>query len=175
MNIVLIDDDATFRDILKRSLEKRGHRVVTSEGIHAIEMCATFGDEKPDAILLDLKMPETSGLELIPALRKRYPKVQMVMLTGYGSIATAMEAVRLGANDYLTKPAGTDRIEEALQGKKRPVEPESISAPSLGRVEWEHLQRVYIDCNQNISKAARVLGINRRSLQRKLAKYPPVK
>ncbi len=167
MKICLIDDDVVFRETLARSLRRRGHEVLAMEGNEAVEKCQEM---QPNAILLDLKMPGENGLVLVEKLRDVCVDAKMVMLTGYGSIATAMEAVKLGCSDYLTKPADTDQIEAALEG--RPRDPE-IAVPSLDRVEWEHLQRILADCNNNISQAARLLGIDRRSLQRKLAKFPP--
>jgi len=167
MKIALIDDDETFRETLARSLRRRGHEIISTDATEAAAICADF---QPDAILLDLKMPGETGLSLIPQFKITVPRAKIVMLTGYGSIATAMEAVKLGASDYLTKPADTDQIEAALEGKARDTE---IDIPSLDRVEWEHLQRILADCNNNISQAARLLGIDRRSLQRKLSKYPP--
>jgi len=168
MKILVVDDDATFRERLAFSLQKRGHEVRDDDGTHVLQAAREF---QPEAALLDLKMPEGNGLFLIPRLRELLPDLRMVILTGYGSIATAMEAVRLGAADYLTKPVDAGQIEAALSGRK-PVPPD-ISIPSLDRVEWEHLQRILADCGNNISQAARLLGIDRRSLQRKLAKYPP--
>lgn len=167
MKIALIDDDETFRETLARSLRRRGHEVQAMEGMESVTTCAAFA---PEAILLDLKMPCENGLHLLPQLREICPQAKIVMLTGYGSIATAMEAVKQGASDYITKPADTDQIEAALEGRSRDT---GIDVPTLDRVEWEHLQRILADCGNNISQAARLLGIDRRSLQRKLSKYPP--
>ncbi|MBN8709890.1 MAG: two-component system response regulator [Verrucomicrobia bacterium 61-8] len=169
MKIALIDDDEVFRETLARSLRRRHHEVIAADGGHSVEECRAF---QPDAILLDLKMPGDTGLSLIPRLKAAAPSAKIVMLTGYGSIATAMEAVKLGCADYLMKPADSDQIEAALEG--RPKSPE-VDVPTLDRVEWEHLQRILADCGNNISQAARLLGIDRRSLQRKLAKYPPAR
>ncbi len=167
MKILLIDDDSVFRETLGRSLRKRGHEVAGAESQEAVACCRHF---QPESILLDLKMPGESGLALLPQLAEIVPGARIVMLTGYGSIATALEAVRTGAHDYLTKPADADQIEAALSGRARNA---GIAVPSLDRVEWEHLQRTLADCGNNISRTARLLGIDRRSLQRKLAKYPP--
>ncbi|HRJ71126.1 MAG TPA: response regulator [Terrimicrobiaceae bacterium] len=164
---MLIDDDEVFRETLARSLRRRGHEVVAADGHGAAACCQQF---QPEAVLLDLKMPIENGLELVPQLQQAAPGARFVMLTGYGSIATALEAVKRGVSDYLTKPADTDQIEAALQGRAAAA---AVNVPSLDRVEWEHLQRILADCNNNISQAARLLGIDRRSLQRKLAKYPP--
>lgn len=169
MKIALIDDDEIFRETLARALRRRDHEIIACDGVEAVSACSAFA---PDAILLDLKMPGDNGISLIPRLKSLLPGVKIVMLTGYGSIATAMEAVKSGASDYLTKPADTDQIEAALEGRAPAA---GIDVPTLDRVEWEHLQRILSDCNHNISQAARLLGIDRRSLQRKLAKYPPAK
>lgn len=166
--ILLVDDDEVFRERLATSMRQRSYQVRTAaNSADAILVAQEF---RPDAVLIDLKMPGESGLSLIKALNEILPGVRMIVLTGYGSIATAMEAVRLGAADYLTKPSDADQIEHALSG----THPSSdLSVPSLDQVEWEHLQRVLSDCNNNISRAARILGIERRSLQRKLAKFAP--
>lgn len=169
MKIALIDDDEVFRETLGRSLTRRGHAVTTADGVSAYHRCLEF---QPEAILLDLKMPGECGLGLLPQLKESLPETRIVVLTGYGSIATAIEAVKLGASDYLTKPADAGQVETALAGSPRKVD---ICVPSLDRVEWEHLHRVLADCNNNISHAARILGIDRRSLQRKMAKYPPAR
>jgi two-component system response regulator RegA len=123
-------------------------------------------------------MPGRSGLELLQALLAIDPATKIVVLTGYGSIATAIDAVRLGATHYLPKPADADDIVAAFaRGESPPLEPPEpdYQAPSLARAEWEHINRVLSDCGGNISEAARRLGIHRRSLQRKLQKYPPTK
>jgi two-component system response regulator RegA len=121
---------------------------------------------------VDLRLKDGSGLDVVRALAEVGRGTAVVVLTGYGSIATALEAVRLGARHYLTKPAGADEILAALLGEQRPPAPPAATAPSLARVEWEHINRVLPDCGGNVSEAARLLGIHRRSLQRKLAKFP---
>jgi len=166
--ILLVDDDKVFRERLARSLSRRGYQVATAAD--AIQARSVAADFRPDFAVVDLKMPGESGLIVTRDLKALQPELRLIILTGYGSIATALEAVRMGASDYLTKPADTDEIVQALEGQ-RPVA--EVSVPSLDRVEWEHLQRVLSDCGHNISQAARLLGIDRRSLQRKLAKYPP--
>jgi two-component system response regulator RegA len=127
-------------------------------------------------VLLDLRMPGESGLEAIPRLRGLLPRARIVVLTGFGSIATAVEAVRRGATDYLTKPVDTDHIIEAFSrdpSAPRPAQVGSAAPPSLDRVEWEHIQRVLAECGGNVSRAARALGMHRRSLQRKLGRHAP--
>ena len=166
--VLLVDDDEVFRDRLARSLSRRGFEVAgAANAMQARELCQGFF---PDYAVVDLKMPEESGLVVVRDIKAVCPKSRVVVLTGYGSIATALEAVRSGAADYLTKPVDADEIIRAFEGGSQEAE---VSVPSLDRVEWEHLQRVLSDCGNNISKAARLLGIDRRSLQRKLAKYPP--
>ncbi|MDH5491913.1 MAG: response regulator, partial [Myxococcales bacterium] len=131
--------------------------------------------ESPEHALVDLRMPGRSGLELVQELHALDPTTKIVVLTGYGSIATAIEAVRLGATHYLTKPADVDEILAAFERRDLPPGelPEvPAEAPSLARVEWEHINRVLTECGGNVSQAARRLGIHRRSLQRKLSKYP---
>lgn len=171
--LLLVDDDDVFRKRLALAMRSRGYEVETAcNGAEAFELAADF---EPRFAVIDLRMPDENGLQVVEKLRGILPDLRIVMLTGYGSIATAVEAVRLGAADYLTKPADGDQIDRALQNVKPDDFAERVAdeVPSLDRVEWEHLQRVLADCNQNISQAARLLKIDRRSLQRKLKKYPP--
>jgi two-component system response regulator RegA len=126
-------------------------------------------EESPELALVDLRLPGESGLTVIRELKELDPATIVVVLTGYGSIATAVESIKLGAASYLTKPADADQIVAAFDGTQLE---ENTEVPSLARVEWEHIQRVLTDCGGNVSKAARALGIHRRSLQRKLSKYP---
>ncbi|HVY38713.1 MAG TPA: response regulator [Polyangia bacterium] len=167
--ILLVDDDEVFRERLARALRDRGHPVVTAgDGPSAL---AAAGAQKFDFAVLDLRMPGPTGLSLIGPVRETAPGVRIVVLTGYGSITSAVEALRAGAHDYLSKPVDADQVIGALTGE--PVHPAEAAAPSLARAEWEHIQRVLADCHQNISEASRRLGITRRTLQLKLKKYPP--
>jgi len=167
--ILLVDDDEVFRERLARALRDRGHPVVTAgDGPSAL---AAAGAQKFDFAVLDLRMPGPTGLSLIGPVRDAAPGVRVVVLTGYGSITSAVEALRAGAHDYLSKPVDADQVIAALTGE--PVHPAEAAAPSLARAEWEHIQRVLADCHHNISEAARRLGITRRTLQLKLKKYPP--
>lgn len=172
--ILLVDDDEVYRERLALSLRRRGYEVLTASG--AREALGLAAEQQVDAAVIDLKMPGESGLVVVAELAKSQPEAVVLVLTGYGSIASAVEAIRLGASDYMTKPADAEQIEQALRGESC-ASPAGVRAdvevPSLDRVEWEHLQRVLRDCGGNISQAARVLGIERRSLQRKLQKYPP--
>jgi two-component system response regulator RegA len=125
--------------------------------------------ESPELALVDLRLPGESGLAVVRDLKALDASTVVVVLTGYGSIATAVESIKLGAASYLTKPADADQIVAAFDGTQPP---DDAQAPSLARVEWEHIQRILADCDGNVSQAARVLGIHRRSLQRKLSKRP---
>jgi two-component system, response regulator RegA len=129
--------------------------------------------EAPEFAVVDLRMPGVSGIEVLDALRAIDPATRVLMLTGYGSIATAVEATRRGAVGYLSKPADADEVVAALTGRAVADVGADIDTPSLARAEWEHIQRVLTDCAGNVSESARRLGIHRRSLQRKLQKYPP--
>lgn len=168
--LLVVDDDEAFRTRLVRAFRDRGYDavgVVDHDGA-----MAAASQQTPERAVVDLRLPGKSGLEVVRGLKALDPTTDIVVLTGYGSIATAMESVQLGARTYLTKPADADQILTAF-GEDTPspaVEP--VSVPSLARVEWEHINRVLSDCGGNISQAARLLGIHRRSLQRKLSKYP---
>ena len=176
-SILIVDDDEVYRNRLARAFVDRGYEVRTAQDYDSAVALATT--DSPELAVVDLKMPGKSGLELIKALVEIDPATKTVVLTGYGSIATAIDAVRLGATYYLSKPADADDIINAFaRGEAPPLEPPAsesgdYKAPSLARAEWEHINRVLSDCGGNISEAARRLGIHRRSLQRKLQKYPP--
>ena len=169
--LLIVDDDAVFRDRLARALAGRGFAPRTAADVTSALALAQSGPVS--AAIIDLNMPGGSGLTLIPPLRQLYPEARLIVLTGYGSIANALHAVRLGADDYLTKPADADQLAAALRGEPRDPSGRPASVPSLDRLEWEHIQRVLADTQGNISESARLLGIDRRSLQRKLAKFPP--
>ena len=173
--ILLVDDEAHFRDRLARALERRGHQVLAAGGYD--EAMAVLDRERPEFAVVDLRMPGPSGLELVKAALALRPHLQILVLTGYGSIATATEAIRLGAVNYLSKPADADEILAAFSPAAAvPIEEatEDISTPSLARAEWEHINRVLTDCGGNISEAAKRLQLHRRTLQRKLGKFPPL-
>ena len=165
--MLIVDDDVAFRERLVRAMRDRGYDAV-GVGDHAAAV-RVASNETPELAVVDLRLAGDSGQAVIRDLRQLDPSTVIVVLTGYGSIATAVESIKLGAASYLTKPADADQIIAALHGKQPPDETE---IPSLARVEWEHIQRVLADCGGNVSQAARVLGIHRRSLQRKLAKAP---
>jgi two-component system response regulator RegA len=174
-SILIVDDDAVLRERLARALQDRGLEVRTAANYE--EAVDAARQESTELALVDLKMPGRSGLELVKALKEIDPATRVVVLTGYGSIATAMDAVRLGAAHYISKPADADDVLTAFgRSEEAPAAtaPDFV-APSLARAEWEHINRVLSDCDGNISEAARRLGIHRRSLQRKLQKYPPAR
>lgn len=174
--ILLVDDEELFRERLAKAFSQRDFMVFTAGGFD--EALGIIGKHKPNLAVIDLKMPGKSGLELIAAAKSINPEMQMVVLTGYGSIATATEAVRLGALYYLPKPADVDDILGAFARNPElalEVAQDEFAAPSLARAEWEHINRVLTDCEGNISLAAKKLHLHRRTLQRKLQKYPPNK
>ena len=172
--ILVVDDDAIFRTRLTRAFQARGYE--TCEAGDVDSAMAVARAQKPGRALVDLRMAGQSGLELIPHLAELDPEMQIVVLTGYGSIATAVEAVRRGAIDYLNKPVDAEQILAAFErdGQEPAAPAPAEGPPSLAKVEWEHIQRTLADCGGNISEAARRLGIHRRSLQRKLSKLPPL-
>lgn len=165
--LLLVDDDEAFRTRLARALADRGFAVSTAQGF---EDALAKAAETPEYAVVDLRMPGRSGLELLKALRERDPNTRVLVLTGYGSIPTAVEATRAGAVGYLSKPADADEVVRALTGQESSG---AIETPTLARAEWEYIHRVLADSGDNVSEAARRLGIHRRSLQRKLQKYPP--
>jgi two-component system response regulator RegA len=167
--ILIVDDDEPFRVAMRNAFLRRGYEVSLAGS--ADEAQALLQREAPDYAVVDLRMPGPSGLEVVRALRALSDPPQVVVLTGYGTIGTAVEAIRLGAINYLNKPADADEVEAALLGKRPP--PPVDEVPSLDRQEWEYLNRILADCNGNISEAARRLKMHRRTLQRKLQKHPP--
>ena len=169
--MLIVEDDAVLRGRLARAFRERGFEVrEAADGEAALQLARA---EPPEQAVVDLRMPGLSGLDVVQGLKEADPATAVVVLTGYGSIATALEAVRLGATHYLTKPADADEILAAFnRGSAPQPAPDGAPPASLARVEWEHINRVLSDCGGNVSQAARLLGIHRRSLQRKLAKYP---
>lgn len=172
-SVLVVEDDDVYRSRLVRAFQDRGFEAQGAEDGETAVRLAT--QDSPELALVDMRMPGLSGLDVVKALHAVDPTTRIVVLTAYGSIATALDAVRLGAVHYLTKPADMAEILAAFQRgpQSDPQPPTDFAPPSLARVEWEHINRVLSDCGGNISQAARVLNIHRRSLQRKLAKYPP--
>ncbi len=170
--ILLVDDDDRLRGRLAVALEDRGYRVFQANCVTA---AMAVVPDAPTHAVLDLKMPGGSGLTLIEPLLVALPELRIVVLTGYGSIATTVDAIRLGAVNYLSKPADADMVLAAfVRGDDAPLaEAPEYDPPSLARTEWEHIQRVLDDCGGNITKAAQKLGLHRRTLQRKLQIWPP--
>jgi two-component system, response regulator RegA len=169
--VLLVDDDRTFSRVLAESFAAHGFAV---RAAHDVESAARLAaEESPEYAVVDLKMPGPSGLELVKKLRELDENTRIVVLTGYASVATAVEAVKLGATHYLAKPADTDEIIAAFRRDEGDAEVPIGARPlSVARLEWEHIQKVLTECSQNISETARRLGMHRRTLQRKLAKRP---
>ncbi|HEX7481584.1 MAG TPA: response regulator [Polyangiales bacterium] len=173
-SMLIVDDDATLRERLAVALRARGFDTRTAANFD--EALALAQAESPELAVLDLRMPGNSGLELLRELKRIDPETKIVVLTAYGSIATTIDAMKLGAVYYLQKPADVDDILAAFQhgaADAHPVPNMDFAAPSLERVRWEHINRVLADCEGNISEAARRLQLHRRTLQRMLQKYPP--
>ncbi len=171
-SMLVCDDDQIFRTRLVRALQSRGYNPLVAT--NAEEAIVLARRHKPERAIVDMRMPGMSGLDLLERLIEIDAEMQVVILTGYGSIANAVEATRRGARDYLTKPVDTDQILAAFEREADAPADLAETTPSLARVEWEHIQRILSDCGGNISQAARMLGIHRRSLQRKLQKLPPL-
>jgi two-component system response regulator RegA len=170
-SLLVLDDDAAFRQRLARAMEKRGFEPVMAESI--AEGLAIVRSKPPAYAVVDLRLEDGNGLDVVEALREVRPDSKVVVLTGYGAIATAVAAVKIGATDYLSKPADADDVEKALLsiGGDKPPPPENPM--SADRVRWEHIQRVFELCDRNVSETARRLSMHRRTLQRILAKRSP--
>lgn len=171
MTLLLVDDDKPFLTRLARAMEGRGYLVRIAESVQA--GLAAVEEAAPAYAVIDLRLGDGNGLDVIARLKEKRPDARGVVLTGYGNIATAVSAVKLGAYDFLAKPADADEIHSALAAgpNARPVPPENPM--SADRVRWEHIQRVYELCSRNVSETARRLGMHRRTLQRILAKRAP--
>jgi two-component system response regulator RegA len=173
---LVVDDDEIFRSRLCRAFsERKWEAEAAPDGDRALKFVR---DRSPDLVLVDLRMPGKSGIDVVQELRAIDSSMTIIVLTGYGSIPTAISALKKGADHYLSKPADADQIlaiYETLRSAVNDAPEVPDTVPTLARVEWEHMQRVIADCDGNISQAARLLGIHRRSLQRKLSKYPPVR
>ncbi len=170
-NIIVIDDDQTFREVLSRSLSRLNCNVQNfADPLSAMPVIKV---EKSLIVLLDLKLESDSGLRWIESIRENNPDCRVILLTGYASISTAVEAIKLGADDYLAKPITARDILNHLQKQKSGINtPISDKPMSVDRLEWEHIQKILQDNDGNISASARALGMHRRTLQRKLAKKP---
>jgi two-component system response regulator RegA len=169
--LLLVDDDPAFLQVLGKAMGRRGFDVITSFGIS--DAVAVARNAKIDMAVIDLKLEKESGLDLILLLIEINPEINIVVLTGYSSIATAVTAIKRGASEYLSKPVTAGDVVKALSGELRNDDtPEDFSPMSVERVEWEHIQKVLKENDGNISATARSLGMYRRTLQRKLAKKP---
>lgn len=167
--LFLVEDDASFARALRRSFERRGYDVRISADYEG--MCALLAEATPDFAVVDLKLAGTSGLECVKALHEHDPGIRIVVLTGFASIATAVEAIKLGATHYLAKPANTDDIEAAFgRGEGDVSTPVSARPTSIKNLEWERIHETLAETDFNISETARRLGMHRRTLARKLEK-----
>ncbi|MGK0443045.1 MAG: two-component system response regulator RegA [Pseudohongiellaceae bacterium] len=168
-HILLVDDEESFLAVMARAFERQGYQVTRANNIE--QALSAVEHTKFNKAVVDLKLASESGLTLIPQLKTKQPDLEIVMLTGYSSIATAVEAVKLGALNYLCKPASVQNILNCFGGEtvttEIPEQPHSVD-----RLEWEHIQKVLQENNNNVSATARALGMHRRTLQRKLLKKP---
>jgi two-component system response regulator RegA len=169
--LLIVDDDRVFLQRVARAMEARGYHVTIAETVK--EGLAEVESHPPAFAVVDMRLGDGSGLDVISALKQRRPEARGIVLTGYGNIATAVTAVKMGAIDYLAKPADADEIDQALMAApdRKPAPPENPM--SADRVRWEHIQRVYELCGRNVSETARRLSMHRRTLQRILAKRAP--
>jgi two-component system, response regulator RegA len=171
--VLVVDDDETFASTLARALERRGWKAEVA--LSSSDAAAALRGHVPDSAVVDLRIGQESGLDLIPALRGAGPAMRIIVLTGYASIATAVQAIKLGADDYLAKPVTAANVVEALRRGARgaaEVREDELTPMSPRRLEWEHIQRVLAEHGGNISATARSLNMHRRTLQRKLSKRP---
>ncbi len=170
-SLLLVDDDEPFVKRLAKAMEKRGFIPETAESVAAGRAIATA--RPPAYAVVDLRLEDGNGLDVVEALRERRPDCRIVVLTGYGAIATAVAAVKIGAIDYLSKPADANDVTNALLSRAEALPAPPENPMSADRVRWEHIQRVYEMCDRNVSETARRLSMHRRTLQRILAKRSP--
>jgi two-component system response regulator RegA len=170
-SLLLVDDDEPFVKRLARAMEKRGFIPETAESVAAGKAAAV--SRPPAYAVVDLRLEDGNGLDVVEALRDRRPDCRIVVLTGYGAIATAVAAVKIGATDFLSKPADANDIMNALLSRTEALPPPPENPMSADRVRWEHIQRIYELCDRNVSETARRLNMHRRTLQRILAKRSP--
>jgi two-component system response regulator RegA len=170
-SLLLVDDDEPFLKRLAKAMEKRGFEVESGGSVAAGKAIATA--RPPAYAVVDLRLGDGNGLDVVEVLREKRPDSRIVVLTGYGAIATAVAAVKIGATDYLSKPADANDITNALLAKPDDLPPPPENPMSADRVRWEHIQRVYELCDRNVSETARRLNMHRRTLQRILAKRSP--
>jgi two-component system response regulator RegA len=168
--LLLVDDNENHCWALARAFEKRGYAVKVAHSVAAA--CGLLEDWYPEYAVVDLRMPGPTGLTLIPRLKAAFADMRIVMLTGYASIGTAVEAIKLGATQYLVKPVDAHTIEAAFHDGGAPAVPTGDELLTVERLEWEYIQRVLAEQNGNVSATARALNMHRKTLQRKLNKYP---
>lgn len=169
--LLLVDDDEPFLRRLAKAMEKRGFQVEQADSVVAGKAIATA--RPPAYAVVDLRLADGNGLDVVETLRAQRPDCRVVVLTGYGAIATAVAAVKIGATDYLSKPADASDVTNALLANSDELPPPPENPMSADRVRWEHIQRVYELCDRNVSETARRLSMHRRTLQRILAKRSP--
>jgi two-component system response regulator RegA len=169
--LLIVDDDAPLCQRLARAMERRGFVVATADSVASGTAAATA--QPPAFAVVDLRLGDGNGLDVVSALRIARPGARIVMLTGYGNIATAVAAVKAGALDYLPKPADADAVERALLAQEGEAPPPPEDPMSADRVRWEHIQRIFELCDRNVSETARRLKMHRRTLQRILSKHAP--
>jgi two-component system, response regulator RegA len=170
-SLLLVDDDKVFLTRLGRAMEARGYQVTMADSVAA--GLASVESRPPAFAVIDMRLNDGNGLDVITRLKARRPAARAVILTGYGNIASAVTAVKMGAFDYLSKPADADEIDAALKASNGTMRQPPENPMSADRVRWEHIQRVYELCNRNVSETARRLAMHRRTLQRILAKRAP--
>ena len=168
--LLLVDDDDAFGQVLATALGRRGFRVQRADSLQAAQ--ALLPTLQATHAVIDLRLGDGNGLDLVPQLLQRRPDMRIVVLSGYASIPTAIDAIKLGATYYLAKPIDAEVVVRAFEGSPAPAQPSPppLQPPSVRRIEWEHIQRVLRDCQGNVSAAARALRMHRRTLQRKLSK-----
>ena len=170
-SLLIVEDDKPFLERLARGMESRGFAVTTAQSV--AEGLAQIKHDPPKFAVIDMRLGDGNGLEVIAALKQRSPEARAIILTGYGNIATAVTAVKVGAVDYLAKPADVDDVLAALLSQKSGKAEPPENPMSADRVRWEHIQRIYELCGRNVSETARRLSMHRRTLQRILAKRAP--
>ena len=169
--LLIVDDDLPFRERLSRSMEKKGFLVSAVPGFK--EGIKSASEQNYDYAVVDMRLEDGSGLELVKEIQRLSPNTRSLLLTGYGNIATAVAAIKSGAIDYLPKPAEIDQIYDALTNSQETLPPPPENPMTADRIRWEHIQRVFIQCNRNVSETARRLRMHRRTLQRILNKHAP--
>ncbi len=170
-SLLVVDDDLPFRERLSRSMQKKGFEVDSADSF--VSAVKIIEKQNYDYAIVDMRLTDGSGLELIKKMQIKSPGTKSLLLTGYGNIATAVAAIKSGAIDYLPKPAEVDQIYDALTNSKEILPPPPENPMTADRIRWEHIQRVFVQCNRNVSETARRLRMHRRTLQRILNKHAP--